>query len=139
MQYNLHSVQKAYVHVKISTGTYILQSTRARFNQFQVSMTCPLCSAADESLHHFLLQCEKLEPTRKPFVDSICSIWNNDMRISGPVVALTVDNLQRLIMDPSWLKLWYQDIDVTVQTQMYSLARSLCFALHVKRSACLTQ
>ena len=33
---NQHSVYKSFVHVKISVGTYIFQSNKARFNQFQV-------------------------------------------------------------------------------------------------------
>ena len=36
-KYNQHSVHKAFVHVKLSLGIYILQSNKARFNQDLIS------------------------------------------------------------------------------------------------------
>ena len=48
--YNQHRVHKAFVHVKLSVGTYILQSNKARFNQFQVSKLCPLCNREIKSV-----------------------------------------------------------------------------------------
>ena len=36
-KYNSHGVLKAFVHVKMSVGTYILRSNRARFTQFTVA------------------------------------------------------------------------------------------------------
>ena len=54
-KYNSHGVQTTFVHVKMSVGTYILQSNRARFNQSTVAKVCPLCQLDDETLDHFLL------------------------------------------------------------------------------------
>ena len=48
--YNSNSILKANVQVEMACGTYILQSTRARFNQYQVSRVCPLCKASDETV-----------------------------------------------------------------------------------------
>ena len=49
---------------KLLSGSYILQSNRARFNQNSVKPTCPLCKQAPEDLPHFLRSCPDLEPTR---------------------------------------------------------------------------
>ena len=38
-----HGVQNVFVHVKMRVGTCIIQSNRARFNQFKVAQACPLC------------------------------------------------------------------------------------------------
>ena len=48
-------------HVKLISGTYILQKNKARFNQYEVSSLCPLCGIEPEDLMHFMLTCEKLE------------------------------------------------------------------------------
>ena len=66
-----NSLLKAYVQVKLSCGSYILQSVRARFNQFQVSKLCPLCREADETLQHFIAECVVLEQTRHSFINAI--------------------------------------------------------------------
>ena len=42
-KHNSNSLLKAYVQVKLSSGSYIFNSVRARFNQFHVSKLCPLC------------------------------------------------------------------------------------------------
>ena len=40
---------------KLISGSYILQTNRARFNQNKVNPTCPLCKSAPEDLPHSLL------------------------------------------------------------------------------------
>ena len=42
-KHNSNSLLKAYAQVKLPCGSYILQSIRAKFNQYQVSKLCPLC------------------------------------------------------------------------------------------------
>ena len=58
-----------YWYTYLLTGTFILQSNRARFNQNEVDPTCQLCYAESETLTHFLLKCRKLETVRKPILD----------------------------------------------------------------------
>ena len=43
----------------------------------------------------------------------------------------------QLIMDPSVLSSWCERVDDSVLDQMFSFSRSLCYAIHVKRSALL--
>ena len=52
------SVHKANVHVMLASGTYILQTSKAKFNQYEVSSHCPLCGMEPEDLVHFMLTCE---------------------------------------------------------------------------------
>ena len=77
-KHNSNSLLKAYVQVKLSCGSYILQSVRARFNQFQVSKLCPLCQEADETLQHFILHCGVLEQTRHSFINELVGSVNNE-------------------------------------------------------------
>ena len=48
------------VRLRIATGTYILQCNRASYNQFESDATCNLCGKSDETLTHFLLECDTL-------------------------------------------------------------------------------
>ena len=70
-KYNQHSVHKAFIYVKLSLGIYILQTNKARFNQFAVSKQCPLCCQEDGSVEHFLLRCHDLQTVREPYVHQI--------------------------------------------------------------------
>ena len=49
---------------KLLSGGYILQATRARFNQFAVNPSCQLCGHPVEDIPHFLLECPALDSTR---------------------------------------------------------------------------
>ena len=62
------------VKTKILTGTFILQSNRARFNQNEVDLTCQLCYAESETLTHFLLKSRNLETVRKPILDKFNTV-----------------------------------------------------------------
>ena len=67
-----------------STGSYILQVNRVRFNKNEIDdATCQLCHQANESLEHFILDCSVLEPARRPALDAIqrlvCVIFERSM------------------------------------------------------------
>ena len=46
------------------TGTYVLQSNRAKFNQYSVDPACLLCGDDAEDMIHFLLKCRCLSEPR---------------------------------------------------------------------------
>ena len=81
--YNQHSVHTAFIQVKLSVGTYILQSNKACFNQFQVSKLCPLCNCEIVSMEHFLLQCGELQRVRDPFVHQIVLLLESSVNTTG--------------------------------------------------------
>ena len=65
------SVHKANIHVKLLSGTYILQKNKAKFNQYEASSLCPLCGVESEDIVHFMLICEKLEEVRQPLITKL--------------------------------------------------------------------
>ena len=75
----------AATRAKFISGSFILQSTRARFNQFKVDPRCPLCGYKCEDLPHMLLECPKLESAREtelPIIKKILTEhnkWHEDI------------------------------------------------------------
>ena len=61
-----HEASRISVRLRTATGTYILQCNRAIYNQIECGATCNLCGDADETLIHFLLECNALKPCRQP-------------------------------------------------------------------------
>ena len=45
---------------RLLTGTYMLQSNKAAFNQFAIDATCPLCGESLEDRQHLILNCSTL-------------------------------------------------------------------------------
>ena len=69
--HDIMTVQQASWKASLMSGTYMLQVTRARFNQHQVDLTCLMCCKEPENVEHFLLRCESLTQVRNPFLDKI--------------------------------------------------------------------
>ena len=61
---NKAETRQAIIKAKLLTGTYMLQSTRSKYNQYEVDPTCKLCGEEPEDLAHFLLSCPTLNITR---------------------------------------------------------------------------
>jgi hypothetical protein len=51
-------------HLRLVTGTCILQSKKARYNQYAVDPTCLLCKNGPETSVHFLMECKALDEPR---------------------------------------------------------------------------
>ena len=61
-------VQRGVIKYRIVTGTYIVQTLRSKFNQYQIDATCPLFQVEDEDITHMLLLCYALHSVRnEPF------------------------------------------------------------------------
>ena len=69
--FNLMARKKAGSKAKLMTGTYVLQSTRAKFIQYSVDPACLLCCYDTEDMIHFLLKCRSLSGTRDQFMEKI--------------------------------------------------------------------
>ena len=61
---------------KFIAGSYILQSNRARFNQFKVDPTCPLCGNGSEDMTHLLLVCPRLQQSRTRHLNKIKTLMH---------------------------------------------------------------
>jgi hypothetical protein len=124
-------VRKSTYKARMLTGVYILQATRAAFNQTS-NRTCPMCSGDDEDMVHFISTCPTLDSVRTPLMnrmlESIPRVyadhphnWNDEM-----ITQLTLDSSHHKIAEilpnvASYIPL--------IEKQ----ARLLTFALHKAR------
>ena len=125
-------VKKAEIKLKMVTGTYMLQSTKARFSKNKLSAKCQICQNSDEDIKHFLLSCKGLEDTRQPLMSDLLfkladllgggidKIKDSDMLIQIILDCTAVNALKDLSSDAL--------IDLERQTQSY------CYKLHIKRA-----
>lgn len=95
---NAREIHRTHTKLKLATGTYILQTNRAAFNQNMVDPTCLLCKGAEETLQHFLLDCPVLAVIRKPIMDLLVEACS---RLCNP--AYDNDTMLKLIIDCSAL------------------------------------
>ncbi len=125
---DLTDVTKARVKVKLLTGTYMLQTNKARFNKSEVDPTCRLCRLAPEDTEHFLLSCSALEDVRHGYRHLVHALLD---KIPGPPRNLTpyvlLDTEATLSQSPHSLALH----NITSALEM--VTRRLCFALHLRR------
>ena len=68
-------VSRIHTRIKIVTGTYVLQTYRASFNQNQVSPTCLLCQRDDETMEHFILHRCILDAIRQSILADIIQLY----------------------------------------------------------------
>ena len=119
---NLHEVPRIAVHLKIVTGTYILQTNRQSFNQNQVDPACLLCKIRDETVAHVLLDCITLESIRQPKLKDIKHILRN--------CALDLnerETLLQLLVDCTAM------VAAKIVSEVIHHIRRLCYTLHVER------
>ena len=84
---NAREIHWVHAKLKLATGTYILQTNRASFNQNMVDPTCLLCS--------FLLDCPVLAAIRNPIIDSLveaCSGLCNPANDNDILLKLIIDS-----------------------------------------------
>ena len=110
------------------TGTYILQTNRATFNQNQVDPVCLLCHQENETTEHFLLYCPALASHRDPIIDTISSLCAGVYSPTNSPVSFL-----QLILDHSALTSITNARD---NEQLHSIefhCRRLCHTLHCER------
>ena len=139
--YDIMSVQRAGWKARLMSGTYMLQATRARFNQFEVDPTCLLCFKEPENIEHFLLRCESLNKIRQPFLDKIYKLIQNSLGVAKlndfkindtEFTAILLDCT--VLIDPNSVLLLEAFLH-----EMETFSRGLCYALHMKRTSLLSQ
>ena len=131
---NVHDVRRAEVKARLLTGTYTLQSNRAKFNQFNVSPICQLCNKHPETREHFLTSCESLKNIRTLYINKIRSLLDHS---SSNINILLDDpaNCTQLLLDSS-----HPDIDNILQlnsdqiSQLELYSRELIFKIHLERT-----
>ena len=63
------------IKLRIVTGTYLLQSTRKNFNQYNIDPTCLICRESSETVIHFVLDCALLDSVRRSILSDIACQW----------------------------------------------------------------
>ena len=115
--------------LKLVTGTYILQSNRAAYNQNAIDPTCLLCKIGEETIKHFLLSCTALSSAREPIIDIITD--NCASLLSKPTYDL--DILLQLILDSSACSKSTPKCDLHELKIIEFQSRRLCHALHCEQ------
>ena len=117
----LHSDRDIYripVKNKVLTGTYILQTNRAKFNQNDVNPICQLCHKCEETPQHFIIDCEALAEDRDPILNDFLTV----LRILLDIYPQAADySLLQLLIDSSCLT----DTDTRVQSDILTQIDSL--------------
>ena len=130
---NVHDVRRSIPKVRMLTGVYMLQTTKAKFNQYKVEPTCPLCRLEPEDLSHMLLRCPALADTREAPLSDIrglitrlfgSRLWSSWSRSTLVSVLIDCNNLKPLMQ---------LGVDYDVLLQLEVLSRRYCYRLHSKR------
>ena len=79
--------------------TYILKSTRAKYNQYKVKPQCLLCGAEEEDMPHFLRECPALSKPRKEIMSG--DIQPTARKLGKLIPANRVQKC-RLILNGGW-------------------------------------
>ena len=115
------------------TGTYILQTNRAKFNQNDVNPICQLCHKCEETPQHFIIDCEALAEDRDPILNDFLTVLRSLLDIYPQAADYS---LLQLLIDSSCLI----DTDIRVQndilTHIDSLnyhSRRLIYKIHASR------
>jgi hypothetical protein len=130
---NTRDVARARIKCKLLTGSYTLQSNRAKFNALQVDPTCPLCRSGVEDRTHFLITCPALASAREKSMDKLLQIPPQEI-------------LTSLTQNPIALSVYILDTGSAIKNNIIPNSsallwefhsRNLCFYLHVMHECLL--
>ena len=130
---NTTDVKRGITKARMLTGVYMRQTTKSRFNQFEVEQICPLCILAAEDLQHMLLRCPALSEVRSPLFSSIRQLVISHLgsswwltRSDPQIVGLCVDSTNIKSQTQSAIEECFLE-------RLEMLGRCFCHKLHIKR------
>ena len=127
---NVHDVIRGIPKVRMLAGVYMLQTNKARFNQYKVEDTCPLCRLEPEDLSHMLLRCPALADVREAPLSDIRGLvtreYGSHLWSRSTLVAVLIDSHTLKARVP-------EGADSAVLLQLEALSRRYCYRLHSKR------
>ncbi|CAG2193588.1 unnamed protein product [Mytilus edulis] len=117
------------IKLKLVTGTYILQNKRFRYTENETPI-CKLCDQGDETLCHFLLDCQILEPIRQKYfhqIDEILHLISKDN-----LRTLSSHDKIQIILDCT---LHYTGLKGNSENivKLDAICRQMSYALHIAR------
>ena len=130
---NSMEVRRSTIKARMLTGCYILQHTRAAFNQTR-NTQCPLCKSGDEDLPHFLVTCTSLSHIRKPMMERITEAIPK-VFLDHPSRGWSPQQMTQLILDPTHPSITSKlPMQIPLLYPLEKQTRLLCFRLHKERS-----
>ena len=130
---NVHDIRRSITKVRMMTGVYMLQSTKAKFNQYSVEKTCPLCRLESEDLTHMLLRCPALAVIRKSSLAPIRDLVEQKFGLTK-WKSMSKSELTAILVDGHQLvHVMSTQIDKAILLQLEALSRRYCYRLHSKR------
>ncbi len=120
---------------RLLTGTYVLQSNRAKYSLRHIPDTCLLCGEGEEDRVHFLAVCSKLSDTRMCYLGPLTNALMSLNTLPKIKMALSDPNLlTQIVLDcTSPLVGHLLSINQSVIHHIERLSRNMCYALHLKR------
>jgi hypothetical protein len=110
------------IKLRMTTGTYQLQTNRRAFNQTPVDTTCLLCKQEPETRKHLIAVCPGLRAIREKF--------NDECPLEPP---MDQDLYTQMVLDPSAAEVK----DILGETPIEDLdlwTRRLCYTIHAERT-----
>ena len=95
---NIYDSRRAQLKCRILTGTYILQSNRAVFNQYAVDPTCKICELGPETRQHLLVESQSLQEVRQKLFTKVRAATHVNLL---ETVVVSGSDATQLILDPS--------------------------------------
>jgi hypothetical protein len=130
--YSALNIDRIPIKLRIVTGTYVMQTKRIKFYRDESDHTCLLCGNAEETIQHFILDCQKLESERTKIIMEISATWRNIQNCEISFTELdSISQLQILLDSSKYNKV---KIDPTNATRIELLAIRLLFRLHIRRT-----
>ena len=127
-------MRRASIKCRMTTGTYILQANRARFNKSDVDPTCPLCKEHSENQRHFLLECSALSESRRKYLDNYkSSIIKYCSEETWRDLLNDKDVFLQFVLDCTKCK-ELPTVSDNIIHEFEEISRRLCYALHQHRS-----
>ena len=133
---NTRSIRKANIKARLLTGTYTLQTNRAKYNQHAVSPTCPSCKTGDEDRQHLILHCSTHKRARDKHLSTL-KLLLTTKRSSSTADSLFVNSelLMQCLMDSSDYRVTaiigeHKDIVCDIE----EISRNLIYDIHTVRA-----
>ncbi|KAH3892736.1 hypothetical protein DPMN_016863 [Dreissena polymorpha] len=99
LEYTARESERLKIKVRLLTGTYMLQTKRKNFNQFDINPTCQMCGKENETAEHFVLKCSALHSVRQSIMVDIERQWEEITETSFNTLPVDV---QLYILINSW-------------------------------------
>ena len=130
---NTIDVERGITKARMLTGVYMLQTTKSKFNQYEVEQICPLYRLAEEDLQHMLLRCPALSEVRSPLFSPIRQLLISHLG-SSRWLTRSGSQIVRLCVDSTNIKSHTQSaIEKCFLERLEMLGRRFCHKLHMKR------